>query len=650
MAVFIHDALSSENPEIRLVRFINGPDEPLALELQHKPRNDSIDYAAISYTWGDMRNTVEVMVNGRYLSVRRNLYDCLLQLWIHSVESWLWADGLCINQTDLEEKKHAVAGMDVIFHNARLVYAWLGLQSPGTDQVMSWIEWIGSQAPHGFLESLESSGPQEQDIHLYISSRRPDQLNDDDADGRSEIARFLYTVLNSAQMQGPDFRSGAHDLFRRDYWHRIWVIQEIALANSVSFMCGAKSVWVEDLDTTLSAMRYCTRRGLFHLQREYEGFNFIPVTYDIKPLIIRRKKNFGLPIYLQDILFENVVAPERPHYSATDPRDLAFALAGLVSDESRQRLTVDYKWTVEEVFAMMTKIMLLEPSHHESLSLDWCTPKEGDISMPSWAPDWTTIGRYGIRVWNIAYSASFDTAMGMKAPPQLRNDVPMNVPFLHYHGNNVDIITDVLEPPRYRHFSEWDVPQLENTTSWLASILQFVELGPESGPGEDYIWRSVLLGYSTLQSGFHNTAMSEEVLQLIRCLLRRKPIDAVALSKIQTDFIRRSIVHPDIMAEQGNIQAQLQYFLDHGITSISTNAIMNRRTFFKTSKAMFGVGHQAVKVGDIVTTLWGVRSPIILRKRDAEPGYLFVGDAYVDGIMYGEFQKTEPRLCEFHIY
>lgn len=45
----------------------------------------------------------------------------------------------------------------------------------------------------------------------------------------------------------------------------------------------------------------------------------------------------------------------------------------------------------------------------------------------------------------------------------------------------------------------------------------------------------------------------------------------------------------------------------------------------------------------------GVHSPIVLRQR-REGGFTFAGDAYVDGIMQGEFFHTLPNEQEFVIY
>ena len=64
---------------------------------------------------------------------------------------------------------------------------------------------------------------------------------------------------------------------------------------------------------------------------------------------------------------------------------------------------------------------------------------------------------------------------------------------------------------------------------------------------------------------------------------------------------------------------------------------------------MFSLGSECVKPGDLVTLLWGVESPILIRPRE-NGGFYLLGDAYVDGIMYGEFLKTEPLHEVFEIH
>lgn len=71
---------------------------------------------------------------------------------------------------------------------------------------------------------------------------------------------------------------------------------------------------------------------------------------------------------------------------------------------------------------------------------------------------------------------------------------------------------------------------------------------------------------------------------------------------------------------------------------------------FKTTEGMLGLGHVAVRSGDVVTLLQKSATPMILRPRD-RGGFTFIGDAYVDGIMHGEFLKMGQQTIEtFDIY
>lgn len=85
-----------------------------------------VHYEAISYCWGtaDFRNTI--LVNGIKYRISSSLAGALRVF--RSVDSarHLWADALCINQYDDEEKSQQVSKMKSIFSMASGVLVWLG--------------------------------------------------------------------------------------------------------------------------------------------------------------------------------------------------------------------------------------------------------------------------------------------------------------------------------------------------------------------------------------------------------------------------------------------------------------------------------------------------------------------------------------------
>jgi hypothetical protein len=71
-------------------------------------------------------------------------------------------------------------------------------------------------------------------------------------------------------------------------------------------------------------------------------------------------------------------------------------------------------------------------------------------------------------------------------------------------------------------------------------------------------------------------------------------------------------------------------------------SLTNRRCIWTRSGYWVNVSFQS-RPGDYIFLLAGSKVPYVLRKHDAEPCML-VGDAYVDGVMYGE--AWDDDKCE----
>jgi len=84
-------------------------------------------YEAISYVWGEpiLEFPVYNVSDGTQLFVTRNLHCALRQLR-HAVSvRWLWADAICIDQRNDQEKAKQIPFMVKISRNAKRVLAWL---------------------------------------------------------------------------------------------------------------------------------------------------------------------------------------------------------------------------------------------------------------------------------------------------------------------------------------------------------------------------------------------------------------------------------------------------------------------------------------------------------------------------------------------
>ncbi|KAF4995280.1 hypothetical protein FGRMN_5245 [Fusarium graminum] len=496
---------------------------------------------------------------------------------------------------------------------------------------------------------------------LEIDSYFKQQSRHQDTDGRtaseSKLGPFFWELLNEDALLAPSpLITGIRNILQRDYWHRIWIIQEVTLAKEALVVVGTKSLSLELFEATFTAIWYCIRSGLRLMHPKGDGFckGLSLILYEIKSLYTRhhlRQTPTAQPLRLVDVLWETGAAPGRPHYSATDPRDILFGLLGILTEEQARGIRVDYTKSVAEVFTALTRdMMTCANDDYVSFNLDFCNPGESTGYLPTWVPDWRKIGMWGVRTYRINYSGMYK-ATGRLSGRGRALSAKGNANVLHCFGCQVDEITDVMHPPEWVQTTPYEPSWLEDPDDWFRSIATFTGLGSESGPGEDYIWRTIT-HYTppalTRIPPQDRTSIIKGTRTLRRKIMRLQDVDAKSLTDQEIKFIYHGPLYNNFGHNSGVLdEEQVTWFAINWRQSLSCQ---NRnRTLFKTSKGMLGLGHVGVEVGDIVSLIWGVSSPIVLRQRRSG-GLYFCGDAYVDGIMQGEYLENNPAEKEFCIY
>jgi hypothetical protein len=66
---------------------------------------------------------------------------------------------------------------------------------------------------------------------------------------------------------------------------------------------------------------------------------------------------------------------------------------------------------------------------------------------------------------------------------------------------------------------------------------------------------------------------------------------------------------------------------------------------FLSSKGYVGLAPDHVQEGDLIVIFFGGKFPYIIRKTD-DGRFIFIGEAYVHGIMYGEFIERKVQSVE----
>ncbi|KAM0519364.1 hypothetical protein ACHAPE_003535 [Trichoderma viride] len=666
--MFTYTPLRRDTLEIRLVRILSAGESTcnISLELRHA-FIDEISFAALSYVWGDVKNPIEVSINGSSCMIGHNLFTALRQLFDNGHHGWLWIDALCIQQSDQEEKTDQVKQMRTIFRHAERLFSWLGLGTSSTDKAMEFASRVGLRAlsfgndPSDFdipLEELRNYFNRDKDL---CKTEIPPKYDTKKID----LAMFIYDIFSWPELNshtstqgedGDDLVAGIQGLMKRQYWQRIWINQEIALAKEVTLMCGTKSVLLDHFEATFNAVDRCN--GLYrYVNSETRNFaKGLDTNFWVNlPLETRGRFRRGTSIHLSDLLYTNSLPLDRPLYTASDPRDLIFGLLGVITDNDALQLRVDYQRTTAEVFTAATRAMISKgdtDNMDNSYRLDFCIPRERNTrnALPSWVPDWQDIGEVGPKQLMVNFNGicapklfNATGSIPITTLPHTKNADSLGI--LRRAGCRVDIITDILKP----HVVSGN-RFTETMKEWLSRIMPFFGLGSVPSPGEDYIWRTIL---SQEPYDEINSSINEDIATLVRMVMRGLDVDVKFLTPVQRKFLdglERLVVRSRDLTDQTD---QLDRFVNSThIDMLQMKGVMLGYTLFKTRKGMVGLGHLAIKPGDAVMLLWGLPSPIILRPQNEWNlyGFTFQGGAYVDQIMHGEFLQTNPTHEIFTMY
>jgi hypothetical protein len=192
------------------------------------------DYVALSYLWGPVEpsKNVTVLINGEELSVRSNLAAAMRQLeGCPRIKQGfkLWIDMICINQENIPEREAQVRKMKAIYASAWHVVVWLGAEADGSDLAMSTLRYLSRrhrQAP---------------------SSKHTDIIC---PPGWRVATSMRYTAFKR------DVHVHLYRLLTRDYWYRLWILQEIALGrNDMPVLCGSSHINWSDVVASTSLIQ-----------------------------------------------------------------------------------------------------------------------------------------------------------------------------------------------------------------------------------------------------------------------------------------------------------------------------------------------------------------------------------------------------------
>ncbi len=162
-----------------------------------------------------------VWCDGRRLEITKNLHNALARFREREETCLLWADGICINQDDAEEKSSQVSAMSRIYSLAKRVLVWLGPEMDGSDAAV------------GFLKDL--------------TRRSCEMLPTSDPEDLLKITSYEFgPSVEELPPASHEIWAPVVSLFGRPYFNRVWVIQEVfAAKEALAFVGGSQLKWAE---------------------------------------------------------------------------------------------------------------------------------------------------------------------------------------------------------------------------------------------------------------------------------------------------------------------------------------------------------------------------------------------------------------------
>jgi len=308
MADFYQYTALPDTNSIRLIYLEPGAaDSPLRCQLKTVSLDHLPAYEAISYAWGEPVFTCELCTDDDRMGITPSLYGALHRVRLESATRVLWADAVCINQENTDERSRQVALMRMIYSNATRVLIWLG---PSSDEVPTAWKLVSK-----ILAQRQRETELFRDVKTEaISAQRNEEM------GLPAFESTEWVQLSS--------------FYGRPYFQRAWVVQEVRLAREGLALCGEFQMAWDDLQ---NATRWLAHK-MYFLKIDMTYMGGIGKTRSCNHGFFERQR-------AQNLL--GLLRVTR-NQATTDPRDKVYAILGIATEAIACRDSRSVSYAIRE--------------------------------------------------------------------------------------------------------------------------------------------------------------------------------------------------------------------------------------------------------------------------------------------------------------
>lgn len=573
--------------------------------------------------------------------VTPNLEDALIRLRDTNCSTWLWIDAICINQDDLIERAAQVGFMKDIYNDSIGVIVWLGGEKSSTlSSAVYVIASISKQFASDTLLRPESIiGPE----GVLLSDQEFELLK-------------KYTTDKVLGMPAMEAYKCIASFFSLPWFRRVWVLQEASSHRTVIVRLGAHSFpWGSVVLAALWGQfqtRVYTAIQNPSLQSDIDRQGYLP---ELWLGLLHRRTPRGLS--MTELVFR------AREFQASDPRDKVFALLGLANDLSHEQRSffVDYTKTKERVYCDFARALIDITGNLDILSAVNTFSEYKDRGCVSWMPG-LDVSISAIR--GLGFPRKYNAALTKPSPTSffsrpVRPFWPKNQTLRALHNNPWETTIDPGKyDPNVLSLLGYVVDTVHETTNTTFRMRQDLRICLDNDSDAIHIvWKFIQTPHiyqrytkSQLLIAFLHTltAAGFTLLGEFSSYTLGKVVPSYQVPSLFADFAaywarsdpsfsRLIKSSPTSLAESTEI-IELARSGDADQFAVVAGKACHERKFFLSKSGRVGLCPRGARNGDRVVILYGGSVPYVLRQLENE-AWTFVGECYVDGLMFGEAEE-----------
>lgn len=549
-------------------------------------------YEAVSYRWGSPECTDEIILDGARFAVTQSAFELLLARRSIWRERTIWIDAICIDQSNQEEKSEQVQVMWDIYSRAARVIVFPG---GGWQDRLACTELV-SRLPH---PQIQNEG--------------------------SPLERY-----------SPKWRAMI-DLLVREYFNRVWIIQEVVAGQRVELYCGGYYLQWEDLFQVAVHLWTSDRRDYLTQTEDVrwqQRLDFTTLDQISEISLLRQAKHLSDQSFHEQDLGDILFATRK--CNASDPRDNVFALLGLARRSfANSGIKPDYTKPTEQVFEDVARSLFLG-KENPSLHLLACAGtgfSSGRMLIASWIPDFSEKRE----IWYYSNPVSRDSRLPPPFSASGATTARTREGHLSRTLTTAGILVDKVFALSTAGALNYGFQQRERFVRDVArhkftfarKAMELIVENPnlwslDTNVAFQHLWRALVAD----------------------CIERRSPAGLEFQRAFSSWFdFMKFLTETDISElfppTDSYLLKRLEYEGNQGrLYDSSMGQACYGRCFAVAETGRLCLVPPLSRVGDSVFIPFGVQTPFLIRKKPGSKSqastYELIGEAYVQGVMHGE--------------